>query len=293
MDRIQLVASDAAAVAETFGAFFGVHALGEDDVPCLGARRTTLRAGASIIEVLVPAGEGAVSNFAEQRHGGGLFAGGFATSDIDALQALMEREGIRCHRQGDQVIIEPTPKGGLRAIFTQEKPQDPEPEPTSILRHIYEVTNPVKDLEAATDLYTRAFGLDPSRYHPISSKLYAYTGTLTLLDPPRALDRIEVTQTYDEQQAMGRFYARNGESLYMCFGEVDDFDALVERLERYGARYAIRDPNDHAGDPNVLFIHPKSLHGMLMGISAKDVAWEWSANEESRARWAEKAEAST
>lgn len=63
----------------------------------------------------------------------------------------------------------------------------------------------------------------------------------------------------------------------MCFAETDRFDALRQRLDAAGARYALRDPRDLGGQPNVLFVHPKSLGGVLLGVSATGVAWEWSS----------------
>lgn len=46
---------------------------------------------------------------------------------------------------------------------------------------------------------------------------FGYTGTLTLFDPPGRLDRI-VT---DPKSPMGRWAAKRGNSLYMCYAETD------------------------------------------------------------------------
>lgn len=276
VDRIQLVVPDAASALETFGACFGIHVQGEDEAPALGARRTSFRMGEAEVELLAPAGPGPVRDFLETT-GGGLFAGGFSTNDLDAVAASLDSAGATFHRQGDQLFVEPMPVGGLRCVLTAERSVGTEPDPPSLVRHIYEISNLVSDADAAEDFYVRAFGLDRSRFQPIDSEVYGYTGSLTLFDPPRILDRIEICQPHDRTKAMGRFHERRGDSLYMCFAEVDDFDALTERLRSAGAQFALRDPSDHAGDPNVLFIHPRSLHGLLFGLSLTGVAWEWSS----------------
>lgn len=274
LDRIQFAAPDAKPVVKTFRDLFRATEAVEDRVACLAARRWTLRMGESEIEILQPEGPGAVQEFVDARRSG-LFAAGFSSLDMDDLRASMSAAGLLMHELGDQVFIDPTPVGGLRAVFTPERGLPAANR--ALLTHIYEVTNPVHDLKAAVAFYSRAFGLDPTRFAPISSTLYAYHGALTLFDPPARLDRIEVTQTYNSALAMGRFFEKYGESLYMCFAEVNDFAALRDSLDRCGVRYTLRDARDFGGEPNVLFIHPQSLHGMLMGVSQIGVAWEWSS----------------
>jgi hypothetical protein len=106
--------------------------------------------------------------------------------------------------------------------------------------------------------------------------MWGYGGTLTLFDPPAKLDRIEITQITEPARAMGRFYARRGQSVYMCFVECADVGAVQERLDATDGRY---EPiNDFPGAG--LFIHPSALCGMLMGVSYRNVAWRWSGRPE-------------
>src|SRR5208283_5277257 len=83
VDRVQIAVRDAAAAARTIGAVLGAEVLRQDEVAALGARRTAVQAGSSIIELLEPASGGPVGDFL-QRWGGGLFAAGFSVDDIDA-----------------------------------------------------------------------------------------------------------------------------------------------------------------------------------------------------------------
>ena len=111
------------------------------------------------------------------------------------------------------------------------------------------------------------------------SDRFGYVGTLTLFDPPNRLDRIELSQVTDEVHAMGRFAKKWGDSLYMCYVEVHDWPAVRSRLLDAGARYTPRG-SDPASDPDGGWVHPKELHGLLLGISRTGLAWEWSGRED-------------
>ncbi|MDP3939573.1 MAG: hypothetical protein Q8R92_15750 [Deltaproteobacteria bacterium] len=141
------------------------------------------------------------------------------------------------------------------------------------LSHIYEVTKMTGDWRAEAAHLANVFDLKPDRFCPIESEAFGYTGSLLLFDPPARLDRIELSQVIDPASAMGRFVAKRGETLYMCFAETDDPKAIVSRLEKAGARWADA-PGDHGHEH--FFIHPASLHGVLMGVSRTNVAWLWS-----------------
>lgn len=274
LDRIQLAVPSADAAVETFVEYFDAGVIREGDLTHLKAHKIVLRVGDSDIEVLEPTGPGAVEDFVED-WGGGLFAAGFNTEDMAGTMAQLTKSQAQFTMVGEQIHLEPTRVGDLRAIISPV-PGTP-PDPTGLLRHIYEVTNTVDNLDAVVGHYVELFGLDAARFNPIGSKKFGYDGMLTLFNPPDRLDRIEVTQITDYEGAMGRFHKRRGNGLYMCFAEIDDFGALSERLERLGTHYALDAPPEDGTDPDVLFIHPKSLHGMLMGISATDVAWRWSS----------------
>lgn len=274
LDRIQLAVPDAKAAAKTFAEYFGAVTLREGKLPHLQSRVTVLGAGDSEVELLEATGEGPVKDFIDT-WGGGLFGVGFATPDMGEILVGLTKNQAQMTMVGEKIYLEPSPNTGLRAVISPAP--DTERARVGLLSHIYEVTNPVSDLQAAADYYSELFGLDASKFNAISSDLYGYTGTLTLFDPPDRLDRIEVTQIADYGAAMGRFHKRRGNGLYMCFSEVDDFGALRDRLESAGARYDIDAPQKEGADPDVLFIHPKSLHGMLMGISLTGAAWRWSS----------------
>ncbi len=272
VDRMQLVVRDAAQAEETFRELLGAEKVREDGSRLLQARRRVVQAGSSEFELLEASGGGPVQDHLE-RWGEGIFAAGLATTDISALCGRLSQAGVGWRDEGELVYVEPDQTPGMRVVLTPEK----ERERVGLIQWLYEVTNIVDDHEAAARFYTESFGLDPARFCPITSEEYGYTGQLLLFDPPARLDRIELTQVTDPSSAMGRFAAKRGQSIYMCYVETDNVSGIVERLQRRGARWAGQTDDDN---PEGIFIHPSALHGMLMGVSRTNLAWIWSGRPE-------------
>jgi catechol 2,3-dioxygenase-like lactoylglutathione lyase family enzyme len=273
VDRIQLAVRDRAAAARTFIELLGATPAREAPSAHLGARRSVLRLGECEVELCEPSGPGPVQEHLE-RWGEGLLAAGFAAPDMTELHAAFAEEGVGFVEDGGQTYLEPDAMAGIRVVLT---PSWPAPRAGA---RLYEVTNTlVSDWKAAADLYARLFGLDPARFSPIRSDRFGYVGTLTLFDPPARLDRIEVVQTVNPASPMGRWAAKRGDSLYMCYLETDDVGGLVGRLEAAGGRWTPRSV-DSPSERDGLWIHPSALHGLLLGVSRPTLAWEWSGRPE-------------
>ncbi len=270
VDRIQLAVRDRQEAARTFAAVLGARRDGEDHLSVYNAARTVVQAGRSEFELLEPEGDGPVSEHLD-RWGEGIFAAGFSTGDLPGLAAQLDSAGIRFTDEAGQLFIGPDQTRGMRTVISLARDVDS----PALITHLYEVTNIVADHEDAAAFYARIFGLDSSRFCPIKSERWGYVGTLTLYNPPALLDRIELTQTTEQSLAMGRFFARRGESIYMCFAETENIRPIAEGLKARGARYMADE--DFVGS---MFIHPSALCGMLMGISRTNEAWKWSGRPE-------------
>lgn len=271
VERVQIVVHDRREAAQTWKELFGAEQVEECDSKIQNARRTTVQAGISFFDFLEPTGAGPVQEFAS-RWGEGLYGVGFATPDLLQMVRHFNSKDVRYQEDDGTLFLDPDQTHGMPAMVSQER----EIEPVGDIRGLYEVTNPVRDWQETAALYTRIFGLDPTKFCHIESKRYGYTGTLTLFDPPNRLDRIEITQP-GEGKAMDRFFHRRGASLYMCYLEMDDVGMLADRLRARGAQFASGD--DRPADTG-LFIHPSSLHGMLLGVSRTNYAWVWSGRPE-------------
>ncbi len=284
VDRVQIAVRDNASAERVVAEVFGGELLRRDDLSILRAKRSTMQAGSSLIELLEPDGAGPVADFLA-KYDGGLYGAGFSVDDLDAAARHLDTNGVRFELAAGQLYLDPKAMFGINAMLSKHHERNP----VGAIKWIYEITNLVADWRAASERYAKIFNLDASKFSPITSPEFGYTGTLTLFNPPERLDRIEISQITDYEKAMGRFHRKRGDSLYMFFVETDDVDALAKRLEARGSKFAPR-PRDKAGMPE-LFIHPTAFNGVLVGVSRTEHAWTWSGDPE-RARRAAVARAS-
>ncbi len=270
VDRVQIAVRDRAAAARTFVDVLGAEPLRDDSVRALGAKRRVVHAGTSEFELLEPAGDGPVRTYLDA-WGEGLFAAGFSTGDVAALARRLDARGVRYDEERGQLFIGPDQTPGLRMVISPDAVRPM----VGRIRYLYEATNLVGDHVSAAQFYADTFGLDAAKFVPITSKQYGYTGQLTMFHPPERLDRIELSQITDAQRPMGRFMRRRGgQTLYMCYVEAEDVGAVARACDAHGVRYAGRDPE--SPNPEGIFLHPSTLHGVLMGCSRTNLAWMWS-----------------
>ena len=277
VDRMQLAVRDRVAAARTFMALLGAQPGREAASEHLNAQRTILRLGESELELCEPRGPGPVQAFLD-RWGEGLLAAGYATTRLEALEARLREQGMRFVREGDQLHLSAADNHGLPMVISRwvERPR------VGPVSFFYESTHALDtDWRQVQAHHVRVFGLDAARFCPIDSPRFGYQGTLTLFDPPGRLDRIELSQTFaDKPGAMRRFVERRGgDSLYMCYLETHDFEGIKQRLLAGGATFTPRGGSIASERDNV-WVHPKSLHGMLLGISRTSFAWDWSGHPE-------------
>ncbi len=273
LDRMLVAVRDRAKAAETFARALDAQPLRDAASAHLGARGTVLALGESEIELWQPEGAGPARDFLE-RWGEGLLAAGYSTLRVDALAARLAQHGVDCVREGDRLYVPADATGGFPMVISPAAAR----RGVGAISHVYEATHALAgDWRVAERRYVELLGLDATRFSPIASERFGYEGTLTLFDPPARLDRIEISQAFaGHAGAMRRFVEkRGGAGLYMCFAEANDFDALKARLIAVGAQFAAR-AGDIAAERDGLWIHPKSLHGMLLGVSRATFAWTWS-----------------
>jgi catechol 2,3-dioxygenase-like lactoylglutathione lyase family enzyme len=268
LDGVLLAVRDAGAASETFARLFGAEVTDKVTANAINAEVTDLAFGSDRIGLAVPTGPGPIADHLD-RWGEGIVGVAFATQDVQGLKDRIAGKGVSV----DHSLIDPAATHGLMTWIVPHVERDR----VGVPSFIYEVTHLVEDWKSVSDFWTDIFGLDGAKFSPISSDQYGYEGMLTLIEPPRLLDRIEVVHPHDRSKAMGKFFDKRGEGPYMFFTECEDMAGLVDRLESAGARYA---PDRTDGAPRSLFVHPSSTHGVLIGVSGKNVAWVWSGRPE-------------
>jgi hypothetical protein len=281
VDWVQIAVADLNHAEKIAAAVFGAEPLRRDQVAALCARRATMQAGTSVLELVEPEGAGPVKEFVD-RWGSGLFAAGFSVDDLDAAAHHLEKQGAKFERAAGQLFLDPSATLGMRVVLSQRH----ERSPVGLIKCIYEVTNVVGNWRAAADKYAALFALDPAKFVPIESKDFGYTGVLTMYDCPARLDRIEIAETIKPELAMGRYHRKRGDSLYMFFVETDDVSAIAERIGAAGSKANVW-RHDQAGAAE-MFIHPNQFLGVLVGVSRSEVAWTWSGDPERARRAAQK-----
>jgi catechol 2,3-dioxygenase-like lactoylglutathione lyase family enzyme len=274
IDRIQLVVPNLAPATAAWQRLLGAESVREDSVEALGARRVVLALGESEVELLTPTQDGAVADFLARRQGG-LFAAGIAVADVRALEARLAAKGVAAERAGDQRLLSPEALGipGLRLVISplQERPR------VGRARFLYEVTHLCVDPAESVRRFARLLDLPEEHFVPIRSQEYGYEGTLTLFHPDR-LDRLEIIHPFDASRTMGRFFAKHGPCLYMAYAESDATDAVrAACLDHAPADFT--GPREGAA-PDNLFLHPRALGGMMLGVSRTTFAWTWSGHPE-------------
>lgn len=278
IDRVQLAVPDASAAASGWVTLLGAEHDEDDRLPSLAAKRSRYRLGDGWIELLEPDGAGPVADAVSERRGH-LFAAGASTPDPEALLARLREHGVEPLQEGGQLHLDPAQTGGhgLRLVVS----------PDELLHHVgavdmlYEVTNLVHDAKATVERCALLFGLDAGAFVPIDSPHYGYDGTLTLFDPER-LHRFEMITPHIPENTMGRFFGRFGESLYMAFAETGELATILERAREHGADHTEEPPQEkrEGRGPDTVFLHPKALGGMMLGLSRRTWAWRWSGYPE-------------
>lgn len=276
IDRVLLATPDAEAAAAKWTAVVAAKVVGRDQVEGLKARRITLRAGASDIEILEPDGEGPIASALQRRGRAHLFAAGAASPDPAAVAAAAEATGA-VRRQADGRWYVTLTIEGAPIEFVISAPA--ERLPAGRIDFLYEATVLAKDQAGAVAQIRDAFRLDERSFTTITSEKFGYTGVLTLFQAGR-LPRFEVITPIDADKTMGRYHAREGTGFYMAFAESRDLNAIAAAAGDKGV--TIDRPQMRPAELNSdqLWLHPPTLGGMMLGVSRPTMAWQWSGSPE-------------
>jgi methylmalonyl-CoA/ethylmalonyl-CoA epimerase len=81
-------------------------------------------------------------------------------------------------------------------------------------------------------------------------------------------NRFELVTPTGEDTPVGRFLARRGPGMHHVALETEDLNAALDDLESAGAQLVDRTPRRGLFGLEVAFVHPDSVHGVLMEVVA-------------------------
>jgi hypothetical protein len=255
-DRIGLVVPDADAAAETYRRIFDSTIAGDELDRIAGARRVTLQWGQDQVELYQPRGHGAAADFVA-RGGRGLFTGGFALADPAACAARLERQGVRVHQESpDRYVVLPEDLDGTGVVLSRRV----ERERVGLNDKIWQITYAVPNLHEAVTRYSLLLGVEDDFTNYYHSDHFGYDGAITWFEARDGglLDSLEYLEPTDPAAAVARFVDRCGAGIYMCSIESDSIPEIRRRVEAGGPGWD--------GDRAAAFIHPRRLHGLLVGL---------------------------
>ncbi|MGE4533870.1 VOC family protein [Halomonas sp.] len=272
VDRILVVVNDLDAAQKNYSNILGASPVCDYRSNFLSSDVRVMELGKSWVELVKPDGDGPAMRRL-QRSGEGLLFGGVSVTDIGLFSDHLERKGINHSKADGRIYIGGEQLYGLPLTVSESDAQSLG-QKNALTAFLYELTVVLKTKwTKVADDYSDYLGLDAGRRVGITFPRFGYEGTLLMFDDEH-LDRIELSEAHDPTYPMGRFSSKHGDGLYMCYVETNDISDIIARLERHGSRYVRR--TDTPIERDGLWIHPSVLNGVLMGVSRKTLAWQWS-----------------
>ena len=278
IDRVLIAVPDAKVSADKWCSLVGAEVTARDSVKELGAKRITLRAGRSEIEILEPDGDGLISSALVRRGRAHLFAAGATSANPDEVITHARSSGAKVLMLPDRHLIEIEIEGApIRFVISPENVCSG----TGTIDFLYEATVLAANQSDAVTRIAETFALDPKHFTTITSKEFGYTGVLTMFREG-ALHRFEVITPTDVGKTMGRYYAREGASYYMAFAESARMSIIEENARATNAGMTVDRPKERPVHltADQLWLHPPALGGMMLGVSRPTMAWRWSGHPE-------------
>lgn len=116
----------------------------------------------------------------------------------------------------------------------------------------------VGSVEDVAKIYTAMLPLELTSTEPVGELI---TGFI-----PVGETNIELVQSTTEDGVIAKFVAKKGEGVHHLAFEVDDIVAAVAELKEKGVPLTSDAPRPGAHGAQVVFLHPKATHGVLIEL---------------------------
>jgi len=120
----------------------------------------------------------------------------------------------------------------------------------------------VGNMEESLKLYSETLGLKISGIETVEEQKVKSAMI------PIGESRIELMESMDPEGPVGRFIAKRGEGLHHISLEVDDIEKMLAKLSKAGIELIDKEPRVGASGKKIAFVHPKSMHGVLLELSS-------------------------
>jgi len=118
----------------------------------------------------------------------------------------------------------------------------------------------VKDIKSADETFSRLLGTSPYKVEDVVSEGVT-TSFFKLGDV-----KIELLEAQNDDSPIAKFIAKRGEGIHHLAFAVDDIRESVKKYEALGFEVINREPKPGADNKLVVFLHPKSAHGVLVEL---------------------------
>jgi methylmalonyl-CoA/ethylmalonyl-CoA epimerase len=118
----------------------------------------------------------------------------------------------------------------------------------------------VKNLEEANKLYSTLLNKEPYKQEGVESE-----GVITSFFKTGE-SKIELLAASSKDSPIAKFIEKRGEGIHHIAFYVDDIDKEANRLKKEGFVLLNDSPKKGADNKKVVFLHPKSAHGVLIEL---------------------------
>ncbi|MFW5786625.1 MAG: methylmalonyl-CoA epimerase [bacterium] len=127
-------------------------------------------------------------------------------------------------------------------------------------RRVDHVGIAVKDLEAASKVYSELLGMERQGVEEVADQ------KVRVAFFPLGDSEIELLEPTTEDSPIAAFIAKRGPGIHHMAVRVDDLPAALERARKAGMRLIDEEPRAGAGGARIAFVHPASTGGVLLEL---------------------------
>lgn len=129
-----------------------------------------------------------------------------------------------------------------------------------MMKQIEHIGIAVKDLENANQTFSHLLGKDAYKEEIVETESVK-TSFFKLAD-----SKIELLQATNKTSAIGKYLDRNRQGMHHIALAVEDIHVEISRLKSLGFIFIDETPKIGADNKLIVFIHPKSTHGVLVEL---------------------------